>query len=220
VDASVLATSGSVPLQVALLASDARGQRVGGASQKVMVEVPPAAAGDAAHRPVEVQTYLTLPPGDYELRAAVANGSTQAAGSVFTHITVPAFGGGKLSVSDLVLGTRTDTRSLPDAAPALPIVPTTARAFGIDARLWAFLRVYRGSDTGPVTVDSTVLDGNGKSIDQRSKQLDDAAFHAGGADVRLDVPLLDLDPGSYVLRVDVKHGADTISRSVAFKVRS
>jgi hypothetical protein len=130
---------------------DERGRRVGGARQ-TGTAVPASAGASVGIAPlVELQTYLELPPGDYELRAAVMNADTQAASSVFTHVTVPSFDDAHLSLSDVVLGTRENAGSLPEGAPAMPIVPTTTRAFGTSQAAWAFVRVYReAGDNAPL----------------------------------------------------------------------
>lgn len=217
-DASAFAVKpGSTPLEIALLASDERGRSVGGARQTGTVEVPAGATGVAGS--VELQTYLTLAPGQYELRAAVMDVGTHAASSVFTHITVPSFDDAHLGLSDVVLGTRENAGSLPESAPAISIVPTTARVFDAGTPAWAFLRVYRPAATGPaqpVSVDSTVLDDQGRVV--RHQLLQNAAFTGRNANVRIGLPLKDLPGGSYVLRIDAKQGGAEISRAVAFTV--
>jgi hypothetical protein len=220
-DASAFAAKpGSMPLEIAVLASDERGRSAGGARQTGIVQVPPGAAGaGGVAGVVELQTYLTLPPGEYELRAAVMNGDTRAASSVFTHITVPSFEDARLDLSDVVLGTRENAGSLPESAPAIPIVPTTARVFNAGTPAWAFLRVYRaaGTDAGqPVSVDTTVLDGQGRPV--RHHALQSAAFTGRIADVRIGLPLKDLVPGSYVLRIDAKQGRAEASRTITYTV--
>jgi VWFA-related protein len=219
-DASAFATKpGSMPLEIAVLASDERGRSAGGARQTGIVQVPPGAAGAGGVAGSELQTYLRLPAGEYELRAAVMNGDTRVASSVFTHITVPSFEDARLDLSDVVLGTRANAGSLPESAPAIPIVPTTARVFNAGTPAWAFLRVYRaaGTDAGqPVSVDTTVLDGQGRSV--RHQSLQSAAFTGRIADVFIGLPLKDLVPGRYVLRIDAKQGRAEASRTITYTV--
>jgi hypothetical protein len=217
-DASAFADrSGSIPLDIAVLASDIHGKTVGGARQAGTIQVPLSTAGNAAF--VELQTFVTLPPGAYELRAAVMNNDTRAASSVFTHITVPSFDAGSLSLSDLVLGTRESATPPQQGAPAIPIAPTTARVFRAGAPAWGFLRVYRAGDTNAaekVALDVTVLDAQGKRVKQQS--LPNASFSGRQADVRLALPTKDLAPGTYVLRIDAKQARTDASREVAFTV--
>ncbi len=217
-DASAFADKpGSIPLEIAVLASDERGKSVGGARQSGTVQRPASAGGAPAF--VELQTFVTLPPGDYDLRAAVMNRDTHAASSVFTHITVPSFGAGSLALSDVVVGTQETAGAPAEGAPALPIVPTTARTFAADTPAWAFLRVYRAGDTDAaqrVSLDVTVLDGQGKRVKHQS--LPNAAFAGRQADVRLPLPMKDLAAGTYVLRLDAKQDRAEASREVAFTV--
>ncbi len=216
-DASAFADSpGSIPLEIAVLASDAHGRRVGGARQTGSIEVP---ASGAATAFVELQTFITLPPGEYELRAAVMNAATQTASSVFTHMTVPAFDSRALELSDVLLATRDNAGLLPSGAPAIPVVPTTLRVFDAKAPAWAFLRVYLPSSKGPtpaVSLEATVLDSRGRRI--RHQTLPDPRFSDASADVRLPLPLKDLGPGDYVLRLDAKQENTEASRAVAFTV--
>jgi hypothetical protein len=145
------------------------------------------------------------------------NRTTQAASSVFTHITVPAFDDDALALSDVILGTRENAGALPDGAPALPIVPTTARVFDAGQPSWAFVRAYRhASESAPVSVDVSVLDGRGKRVKHQS--LPQASFAGRAADIRLPLPLKGLEPGRYVLRIDAKQGRAQASRAVAFDV--
>jgi VWFA-related protein len=220
-DASAFAEKpGSMPIDVAVLASDERGKPANGARQTGTVQVPLGVAGGGAGV-VELQTYLTLSPGEYELRAAVMNGDTRAASSVFTHITVPAFEDARLGLSDVVIGTRENAGSLPDGAPAIPIVPTTTRVFRAGAPAWAFVRAYRPAQTDAgerVSVDTSVLDNEGRVI--RHQSLQNAAFTGRIADVRIGLPLKDLAPGSYMLRIDAKQGRAEASRTITYVVAS
>jgi VWFA-related protein len=217
-DASAFADrSGSIPLDIAVLASDAHGKTVGGARQAGTIQVPPATAGNGAFG--ELQTFVTLPAGNYELRAAVMNSETHAASSVFTNVTVPSFDAGSLALSDLVLGTRENAIVPPQGTLTIPITPTTARAFRADAPAWAFLRVYRAGDTNvadKVALDMTVLDAQGKRVKHQS--LPNASFSGRQADARVALPMKDLAPGAYVLRIDAKQSRVEASREIAFTV--
>ena len=172
-------------------------------------------SADPARAPVELQSYLTLPPGNYELRAAIMNTGTQAAASVFTHIAVPPFDDSRLSLSDLVLGTRQNAGALPEAAPGVPIVPTAARAFHAGDAVWAFLRVYPAAAKAtvvPVSVDITIANASGQTVHQQTETV------AAGGDVLAALPLGTLPPGAYVLRMNARQGAAAAARAIGFRV--
>jgi hypothetical protein len=182
------------------------------------VEVPPALAGAPTLAPIELQTFITLPPGEYELRGAVMNTDTRAASSVFTHITVPAFEDTGLSMSDVVLGTREHSGPMADGAPAMPIMPTTVRTFKEGETAWAFLRVYRSvkGTTQAVGVDTSVLDSSGATV--RHQALQSAVFDGRTADVRVGLPVTGLSAGLYTLRIDATQGHAASSRTIAFTI--
>jgi len=220
-DASAFATrAGSVPLDIALLASDERGKTAVSARQTGTVQVPAGAAGTPGS--VELQTYVTLAPGEYELRAAVMNGDTHTASSVFTHISVPSFEDSRLDLSDVVIGTRDATAgALPAGAPEMPIVPTTVRAFNAGMQAWAFVRVYRTASNGaeqPVSVETTVLESEGRAV--RHQTLKSVTFNGRYADVRIGLPLKDLAPGTYVLKIQAKQDRADASRTITYTVPS
>ena len=147
------------------------------------------------------------------------NSETHAASSVFTNVTVPSFDAGSLALSDLVLGTRENAIVPPQGTLTIPITPTTARAFRADAPAWAFLRVYRAGDTNvadKVALDMTVLDAQGKRVKHQS--LPNASFSGRQADARVALPMKDLAPGAYVLRIDAKQSRVEASREIAFTV--
>jgi VWFA-related protein len=222
IDASSFAAGrGSIPLEIAIQASDELGRRVAAARQEGTVEVHSAAIVNRMAAFVELQTYLTLPPGDYELRSAVMNVETRATSSVFTHITVPAFDDAPVALSDIVFGTRENAGTLPERAPALPIVPTTARVFNAGQPAWAFVRAYRRTDPAAprqpaVSIETSVLDAGGTRVKHQS--LPEASFAGSAADVRVPLPLKGLAAGRYVLRIDATQGRAQASRAVAFEV--
>ena len=81
------------------------------------------------------------------------------------------------------------------------------------------MRVYRVANGGTapaVSIDTSVLDSRGQRLKRQS--LPDARFVDRNADVRLALPLKDLAPGEYQLRIDAKQGRAEASRTIAFTV--
>jgi hypothetical protein len=67
-----------------------------------------------------------------------------------------------------------------------------------------------------VSVETTVLDSDGKAV--RHQTLQSAAFTGRNGDVRIALPLKDLVPGRYVLRIDAKQGHAEASRTISYSV--
>jgi VWFA-related protein len=157
----------------------------------------------------------------YDVRVAAAGEGRR--GSVFADIEVPDFEHAPLALSGLVLG---NGSSKPPAdarlAELIPIVPVTVRTFTPRDAVVAFMRVYRRDKGKGLSgrVVATIADDRDKKVFEQEDPLGAPASTAGGGQPhRLDLPLRDLQPGSYLLTFDVSSGKEHASRSVRFSVR-
>ena len=91
----------SVPLEVRVAAFSPEG-RQGVAAQQTST-IPPAAGIRGRPPVVNVPTHLELPPGEYEIRAAVADPSSGRVASVFQPVSVPAFAKAPISLSGIAI---------------------------------------------------------------------------------------------------------------------
>lgn len=174
--------------------------------------------------PFEVLLRVPLRPGRYYLRLAVRHDATRTAGSVYApSVVVPEFRKAPLSASGLVVG-------LAEGKPAggrqtldglLDFPPTTTRTFASTDHVGALLRVYQRAETSRLDarVEMTILDSAGTPVVNSSQEIAGSAFVTGAADVRYEVPLATLSPGSFLLRVIVTAGKERVERSVTFHVR-
>ena len=170
-----------------------------------------------------ITTALALPPGLYQLRAAVTSGALDAAGSVFLHVDVPRFSREALALTDLLIGYADGPRvpvardanagSLP-AGQALPFEPTLDRVFSPRDRLRLFARVV-ARDPAPLVATISAL----TAADGVSVLTFDRALAGGESSLDLTLPLAQLPPGPYRLEVRVAGGGLTASREVGFVVR-
>jgi VWFA-related protein len=210
----------SLPLDVGVAVLDQRSRHVASAKQTSTVTLP----RDATAAPIiELQSHVTLKPGDYELRAAVAHRDSGLASSVFAQLAIPPFADVPLSLSNLMLGTREREEGPADAAaPLIPIVPTTQRTFRRGDRVWSFMQVYQGTERKDelqaVAVRTTVVDERDRPVYDRSLTLRPDEFVKRRADVRIILPLANLPPGRYVFRIDATLGQRIASRGVPFIV--
>jgi VWFA-related protein len=173
-----------------------------------------------------VLSRLDLPPGRYQVRAAGLLAATGAVGSVHFDLDVPDFGASGLSISGLavtsVVAGYTPTGRLDDRMRAvLPAPPTASRDFRQDEAVALFAEVYEGGRVPrqPVTFRAEVRDQGGRVVLEREEtrsagQLDDAK---GG--FSLQIPLRDLAPAEYALRLDARAGGPAVvSDDVRFAV--
>ena len=133
----------SVPLEVRVAAFSAEG-RQGVAAQQTST-IPPVAGIGGRPPVVNVPTHLELPPGDYEIRAAVADPLRGRVASVFQQVSVPAFARAPLSLSGIAIETAAgfETATAADAE----VSPITERTFTRADHVRAAFEVYQGHAT-------------------------------------------------------------------------
>jgi hypothetical protein len=161
------------------------------------------------------------PARRYEVRVAAS--SADRRGSIFADVEIPDFERAPLSLSGVVIASARSGAS-PDAriAAVIPVVPLTVRTFTPRDAVVAFMRIYRrerGNNT-PGRIVTTIVDDHDRKVFQREAPLEAMATSAaGGVDYRLDLPLTELQPGSYLVTLDVSAGKAQASRNVRFSVR-
>jgi VWFA-related protein len=175
----------------------------------------------------EVAIPLSLRPGRYIVRVAVAQTQTEAktgaAGSVYTTITVPDFAKERLSMSGVAVG-RAEGRPIGgrDAVQAhLPFAPTVVREFSTTDRVGALVRVYQAAGRSePVQLETQVLDATDAVVASGSSVLPASSFNDGrNVEHRYELPLRTLSPGEYLLRFAAEAAGRRVTREVRFSLR-
>ena len=160
-----------------------------------------------------VLNQLDLPPGRYQLRVAAREGNTNRAGSVTYDLDVPDFSKEKLSISGLALtsassGLTMTARPKDPLAKMLPGPMTTYREFTAGDELAFFVEVYDNSGKQPhkVDIEASLRSEGGQAVFQTREEHDSSelAGGPGGYGFSTRVPLKDVPPGLYVLRVTGK----------------
>jgi hypothetical protein len=167
---------------------------------------------------------LQLNPGRYEIRVAVQHRRAERIGSVYAYVDVPEFAKGGPWLSGIVLASPSTLLATPADAVAdvSPVVPTSLREFARTSNLTAFARVYRGGENaGQVLVHARIIDAESQTVFDNTATLQVAdVARAGGAEVRLDLPLDRAKPGQYLLTIEATRGTkETARRDVRFAVR-
>jgi hypothetical protein len=125
-----------------------------------------------------MHAHIDLDPGDYEVRVAVADQQTGAAGSVFAQIGIPKFATAPLSISDIAIEVGPN-RSSPTGTP-VSLLPTTRRQFDRREQARAFLQIYQGTRRTdgivPVSVRVRILDARGEAARDQSLAFSEMDF--------------------------------------------
>jgi hypothetical protein len=157
---------------------------------------------------------------------------SQVAGSVHYDLEVPDFGEPPLSMSGLILtsslagvvptarGTAVD-----DLRKTLPGPPTVTREFRAGEELALMAEVYEAQTAVPHGVDITtsVRADEGREVYRNEDQRASAELEGNNGTFSYSsrVPLQGLQPGLYVLKVEVRSRlgkSEVVSREVQFKI--
>lgn len=178
----------------------------------------------------EITTVLPLAPGRYQIRASAESAKLGKGGSVYLSIDVPDFEAMPIGLTDLVLGyadgPRVPVARVLAASPAramarmpapvetvLPFDPTLERLFARSDTLRLYFRVVQKQPTPSVaTITALTADGRvavtlERPIDAKSPMLD------------IKLPLAQLAPGAYRLRVTVAAGGARAEREIGIAIR-
>jgi hypothetical protein len=216
-------------LEMSMQAIDQAGKVQGGDHNSVKLDLRPQTHAFLLQHGVRFISRLAVPPGRYQLRIAAHEANADRVGSVLYDLVVPDFGDAPLMMSGLVLtsagAARTPTpREDEEIKKVLPGQPTTQRMFATGDTLALFTEVYDNKPTTPHTVDITasVLADDGhvvyKTEDERKSS--ELGGVRGGYGYMAEVPLKDVAPGLYVLRVEARSrlGGDPATREIQFRV--
>ncbi len=197
-------------LEVVLTAADYAGKSYPGDRATLALNLKPDSVARVRASGFRILNQIDLPPGRYQLRVAAREGNTSRAGSVTYDLDVPDFAKEKLTISGLAL-TSASSGLTPTARPKDPLAKmlpgpmTTYREFTIGDELALFAEVYDNSGTQPhkVDIEATLRSEGGQAVFQTREEHDSSelAGGPGGYGFSARVPLKDVAPGLYVLRV-------------------
>ncbi len=173
----------------------------------------------------DVLTRFDLPAGRYQIRLAAESSLFSKSGSVYYELEVPDFSKEPLTLSGVVLAARGAAPSLPAGAfyPLVPLDPTSQRTFNRSDQVRAFFQVYQGGSgrLQPIELSIRVTDARDTVVTRTTESLAPDRFaNDRSADYGFELPLARLQPGRYLLTVDVSRGGRSARRDVQFVVNS
>jgi VWFA-related protein len=218
-------------LEVSMIAVDQSGKMRDGAHQTFNMALRPETFRRVSQVGFRAISRLNLPPGKYQLRIAGRDTNGSLAGSVHYDLEVPDFTSGPLTMSGVVLssaraGVVPTAKPDEELAKILPGPPTTAREFLTNDEIALVAEVYDNQGTTPHKVDitTTVLAEDGHTVFRHEEQRSSAELQGarGGYGYGARIPLKDIAPGLYVLKVEARSTLgrqQMVSREVQFSVR-
>ena len=217
-------------VEMTSVATDARSRTLGGEYHTMTLKLRPETVTRAQTTGLQVLGEIKLPPGRYQVRAALGNGTK--AGSVIYDLDVPDFSQQPLMMSGVALTSR-QLANAPTLTPKnplrdfLPAPPTTTREFSADDSIALFAEVYDNMKTAAAhTVDltATLRADDGREIRSVSEQRSSSELTGatGGFGFRADLSLEGAEPGLYVIHIEARANAGdrpVASRDVTIRVK-
>jgi VWFA-related protein len=200
-------------LEIAWMAVDAKGKVFPGDRNTLNMALRPDTLTRLRAGGFRVITSLDLPPGRYQLRVAAREANTRRSGSVLYDVEVPDFAKEPTSISGLAL-TSMASSAVPTARPKDPLAKllpgplSTQRDFTQNDEIALFAEVYEtgGGPAHKVDINLTMKEEGGRTVFQSREERDstELAGSSGGYGFATRIPLRDVAPGLYVLRLEAQ----------------
>lgn len=200
-------------LEVAYVAVDQNGKVFSGDRNTLTMNLKPDTVTRLRAGGFRVISTMELPPGRYQVRIAAREGNTRRSGSLNYDVEVPDFRKERISMSGLAL-TSIASSLVPTARPRDPLAKllpgpmSTHREFVQGDEIALFAEVYEpgGGPAHKVEINLTVKAEGGQTVYQTREERDSSelAGSSGGYGFATRIPLRDIVPGLYVLRVEAQ----------------
>jgi len=217
-------------VELALVATNQSGKSFSGGRNTLDLNMKPDSAKRAMAMGFRVVSTIDLPPGRYTLRIGARENNTKKAGSVSYDLEVPDFTKEPLLMSSLALTSAASSvtptaRSKDPLQQLLPGPLSTHREFPQGDEVALFAEVYDNRVTEPHKVDirASLRAEGGQAVFQTAEERDSSELKgsAGGYGFATRIPLKDVAPGLYVIRVEAQSrlgDRPTVARETVIRV--
>jgi len=216
-------------IEVSIVAADQRARVQAGDRQEFNLRLQPATRERISRTGVRLLSRLELPPGRYQIHVGANEASGGTTGTVPYDVEIPDYAKSPFELSGIVL-TSSSANSFvtsnqdPLLKDAIPSSPVATRSFSPEETLTTYAEVYLAAGSArTVTMTTSVQDAReGKTVFQaQDRRAVDAAARPITQGFSTHIPLKNLSPGSYILRIDAQSsiGGYAMERIVPFYVR-
>jgi len=216
-------------LEVMAMATDEKGKTTYSDRNTVNLNMKPDSANRVKASGFRVIQSMDLAPGRYQLRVAVREANTRKAGSVTFDLEVPDFAKRPLAMSSVAItsamsGIAPTIRPKDPLEKLLPGPLSSYREFPAQDEVAFFAEVYDNIKAPhKVAIAATVKAEGGQTVFQAREERDSSerGSGAGGYGFQQRVPLRDMAPGLYVLRVEATPSIgerEAVFQEVVFRI--
>jgi VWFA-related protein len=219
-------------VEVVFSSVDSKGTVRAGDRHVLSLDLRPETLAVTRERGLRVISEMMLPPGRYQIRAAAAEDGAGRTASVLYDLEVPDFYAPGLSMSGLALSSAMATagptvKAKDPLGTVLAGPPATLREFERRDTVALFAEFYenlRGAPPHMVDIAATLRDESGRVVfeDREERSSADLQGTTGGYGYGLQIPLADIAPGTYLLRVEGRSRAASgqiTGREVLIRIR-
>lgn len=200
-------------LELSFFPVDDKGKPLKGTTSELDLKLKPNTYQAIQAFGFRVNPRIDLPPGRYQVRIGARESGAGEVGSVFYDIDVPDFSKEKLTMSDVLLTSATSKlvmTPLPDklVEGVLPLPATSRREFVKGDVLAIFAEIYDNLPPLPthkIDVTTKLITEDGREVFKTSEERDSkdlGGSKGGGYGHALQIPLADVAPGRYLLRIE------------------
>jgi hypothetical protein len=191
-----------------------------GTLKQTLAVTPQIGARGAAY---DLLQRLPAKPGEYELRIGVHNETRDQTGSVHAFVNVPAFDKVGFGLSEIAVYAPIGQPAMKDNLTDVLLAPATARReFDRRERATTFARVYQHGDGLPkdVAIVARIVDVHDRKWFEQQSVVSAADFALKkSTDIAVNLPVDELDSGSYLLTIEARLGQASARRDLRFAVR-
>jgi VWFA-related protein len=200
-------------LELSFFPVDEKGKPQKGTTSELDLKLKPQTYQMIQNFGFRVNPRIDLPPGRYQVRIGARESGAGEVGTVFYDLDVPDFVKEKLTMSDVLLTAATSKlvlTPLPDkqVEGVLPLPATARRDFVKGDTLALFAEVYDNLPPLPahkIDVTTKLITEDGREVFKTSDERDSKELQGskgGGYGHALQIPLADVAPGRYLLRIE------------------
>jgi len=200
-------------VEISFVATDAKGKVKASSKDAITLNLRPETKARVEQSGIRVMRRIEIPPGRYLIRVAAHDSAGGAAGSVSYDLEVPDFYQSPLTMSGLVMtsplaAAMTTAQADAELRQVMPGAPAATRTFAQNEEIALYADVYDNEVSKPHKVDitTTVTADAGRVVfkNDEERSSSDLNGQRGGYGYSTRVPLKDLAPGLYVLRVEAR----------------
>jgi VWFA-related protein len=216
-------------LELSFVAVDDQGKTRGGEHLELAMPLKRDMQAVVNQTGLLIQSRVSLPPGRYVLRVGARDMSTDRVGSIHCDVEVPDYAKTPLSMSGLVISSEQTMLANPRPDKALtamlPGSPAVMRDFSQADQIGVLAEIYDTKLATPHDIDiiTTVVGEDGQERYRHEDKRASAELQGmqGGFGYLLKVPLANMPPGSYLLRVEARSRLDAdkpVARETTLRV--